>query len=258
MKRITSIVLFASIFAVAVGTLGLSGNSATLMISAAAQTPEEVGMLGHVEYKLMDEFGDIKAYMQNDNVVVQDGKDCAAQNIFTNSQGQVGNCIADTAAFTFIGIGNGSSNNNFSVLNRTLADGLDGATGNDPTGDCSDDNAGVGTTNGGEMARRNVTASFTFPANNAVVELNTSGAPFTFDASNATAVIDSGIFNADFETLDTAANDNCNGSTVNGKETGGVAGTHWNMFSRQLLNNAAGITVGAGDSLSVKWTITVG
>jgi|APSaa5957512535_1039671.scaffolds.fasta_scaffold09241_6 hypothetical protein len=46
MKKITSIVLFASIFAVAVGTLGLSGNSATsLMVSAAPQTQENVGML---------------------------------------------------------------------------------------------------------------------------------------------------------------------------------------------------------------------
>ena len=34
--------------------------------------------------------------------------------------------------------------------------------------------------------------------------------------------------------------------------------TNWNMFSRQLLNDDNGITVSDGDSLSVKWTITVG
>lgn len=253
MKRITSIVLFASIFAVAVGTLGLSGNSATLMISAASQTPEVVGMLGHVEYTLLDEFGDIKAYMQNDNVVVQDGKDCAAQNIFTNTSSwiiciicQSSVCYIEAivaASITYTNVGK-SSSTCYAI--------------SDLTGTCSDNNSGVGTNGGGEMARRNVTASFTFPANNAVVELNTSSAPFTFDASNATAVIDSGIFNADFETETAGENDNCDGSVVLGKETGGLAGTHWNMFSRQLLNNAAGITVGAGDSLSVKWTITVG
>jgi len=255
MKRITSIVLFASIFAVAVGTLGLSGNSATLMISAASQTPEVVGMLGHVEYTLLDEFGDIKAYMQNDNVVVQDGKDCAAQNIFTNSAGQVGQCLLGSAAFTYIGIGNGSSNNNLDVANRTLADSFDNSpAGDDPLGECSDNNAGLSSSSGGEMARRNVTAGFTFPADNAVVELNTSGNPFTFNDSNATAVIDSGIFNANFQ----SAGDNPDCSSGFSATDGGTAGTHWNMFSRQLLNNAAGITVGAGDSLSVKWTITVG
>ena len=41
-------------------------------------------------------------------------------------------------------------------------------------------------------------------------------------------------------------------------ETNGVVGTDWDMFSRQLLNGATGITVNDGDSLSVKWTITVG
>jgi hypothetical protein len=76
MKRTTTIVLFASIFAV--GTLGLSGNSATsLMLSAVPQTQESVGMLGHVEYKVMDSSGVVIQYMQGDNEVVNDGEDCS-------------------------------------------------------------------------------------------------------------------------------------------------------------------------------------
>lgn len=246
MKKITSIVLFASIFAVAVGTLGLSGISATsLMVSAAPQTQENVGMLGHVEYKVLDEFGAVKAYMQNDNVVVSAGKDCAAQGLFTNTAGQVRDCITGSSAFTYIGIGNGSSGT-IDVLNSTLADA---GTDNDATGTCSA-TAGTGNAGGGDMARRNVTAGFNVGGTQAIVTLDTSGTPFTFDVSNATSVIDSGIFNADYS-----------GAIVNGQcpesQTTGNAGT-WNMFSRQLLNAATGITVGAGDSLSVKWTITVG
>jgi len=75
MKRTTTIVLFASI--IAVGTLGFSGNSATsLMLSAVPQTQKPVGMLDHVEYKLMDSSGNVIQYMQGDNEVVNDGKDC--------------------------------------------------------------------------------------------------------------------------------------------------------------------------------------
>jgi len=242
MKRNTTIVLFASVFAVAVGTLGFSGSSATsLMISAAPQTQENVGMLGHVEYKVFDEIGNIKAYMQNDNVVVEAGKDCASQGLFTNTAGQVGQCIAGSAAFTHIGIGNGSSGT-INVINQTLADTTD-----DATGVCSA-SGGTGTVGGGDMARRNVTASFNVAGTNTIVTLDTSGTPFTFDTSNATAVIDSGVFNADY-----------NGATTNGQcPSSQTAGTDWNMFSRQLLNGATGITVSDGDSLSVKWTITVG
>ncbi len=242
MKKITSIVLFASIFAVAVLTLGLGGISATqLMVSAAPQTQESVGMLGHVEYRVLDEFGTVKAYMQNDNIVVEAGKDCAAQKLFTNTNGQVGDCLASSAAFTFIGIGNGSSAN-VGVQNQTLADATNSGDQGDANGDCATNTAG------GEMARRNVTASFDTLGTTSIVTLDTSSEPFTFDANNATAVIDSGIFNANYAAP--GSDGKCGGTPS--------ATTDWDMFSRQLLNAATGITVSSGDSLSVKWTITVG
>jgi len=236
MKRTTSIVLFASIFAIAVGTLGLSGNSATLlMASAVPQSQEQVGMLGHVEYKVLDSSGNIVQYMQNDNVVVNDGEDCSADSIFG-----AGTCagVIGTNYFDYISIGNGSSAN-VGATNSTLADIADPGTG-----DCAS------TGSGGDMARRQVVPTHT-PASGgtgAIVELDTSGAPFTFTADNATSVIDSGVFNNDY--LTTVAGHIC---TVDG-----VSGSDWDMFSRQLLNGATGITVNDGDSLSVKWTITVG
>ena len=253
MKRITTIVLFASIFAVAVGTLGLSGNATTLMVSPALQTQENVGMLGHVEFKLVDGFGQIKQYVQNDNVVVIAGKDCAAQYLFQPTGPAGALCLDYTgtpAAFTYIGIGNGSSAN-IDISNQTLADNVGGSgLSDDATGTCSTNGSGAGTVGGGDMARRNVTASFDSSVSSRTVILDTSSDPFTFDVSNATVVFDSGIFNADYDTP--TGNHECGGVNTAGN------GGDWNMFSRQLLNDPAGITVSDGDSLSVKWTIQVG
>jgi len=252
MKRITTIVLFASIFAVAVGTLGLSGNVSTLMVSPASQTQESVSVLGHVEYKVLDEFGVVKVYMQNDNEVVIAGKDCAAQGLFSVNA-QFGECLANHVAFTYIGIGNGSSGT-VDFDNATLADNVGGSgLSDDNTGTCSDDGSNVGTVGGGDMARRNVTSvGFATIGESAVITLDTSDNPFTFDFSNATSVIDSGVFNKDY--AGTIVDGKCSSGTG---QTAGSAGD-WNMFSRQLLNTNQGITVGSGDSLSVKWTITVG
>ena len=255
MKRSTTIVLFASIFAVAVGTLGLSGNTSALMVSAVPQAQEGISVLGHVEYKLLDEFGDIKGYMQNDNVVVEMGKDCAASYLFTDSSVAVEECIAGNNAFTYIGIGNGSSGT-IAVGNQTLADSVD-----DENATCSA-SGGTGTAGGGDMARRNVTATFDSTGTSTIVTLDTSDTPgsdgpFTFDALNATDVIDSGLFNADYDNAGpTVAPHTCD-AAANTPDLSGIGGD-WNMFSRQLLNNADGITVTDGDSLSVKWTITIG
>ena len=247
MKRTTSIVLFASIFAITVGALGFSGNSATsLMVAALPQTQENVGMLGHVEYKLLDEMGNVKAYMQNDNIVVNDGKDCVAEKIF-GDPGTTLACGQSANVFNYIGIGNGSTAN-IAATNATLADATD-----DNTGNCAHTDAGAGATSGGEMARRLVTpTNVAASGTGTVVTLDTSSAPFSFTAGNATVVRDSGIFNANFETPLNGAQ--CGGNA----ETGGDANVEWDMFSRQLLNGATGITVSSGDSLSVKWTITVG
>ena len=234
MKRNTTIVLFASIFAVAVGTIGISGTSAnSLVLAATPQTQDQVGMLGHVEYKILDSSGAIKQYMQGDNVVVNDGEDCVAEYVFG-----VATTCSQATAFDYIGIGNGTSTA-VDATNATLADATD-----DNTGTCAA--TGVG----GDMARRQVTPSFTAASGGTgtIVELDTSSAPFTFDASNATTVIDSGVFNDDYDGVIT---DNKCANTQ-------TANTHWEMFSRQLLNGATGITVNNGDSLSVKWTITVG
>jgi len=195
------------------------------MISALPQSQDNVGMLGHVEYKVLDEFGNIKQYIQNDNIVVQVGKDCVARAVF-DTDVDPGAC-GTNAEFQYIAIGNNTGG--------TIDDSQVTLAGNT----C----ASSGTT--GEMARKLVTPSFT-PAGSGtgtIVTLDLSGDAFTFGAGNATAVIDSGIFNA-ATTQDSEGRCTALGTTE--------------MFSIQQLNDATGISVGDGDSLSVKWTITVG
>ena len=236
----TSIVLFASIFAVTVGTLGLSGNSASTLMTVG-QAPESVGMLGHVEYKVLDEFGQVKAYMQNDNVVVNTGKNCVSDYVFEPSTGSTcGFGGTGDSPFQYIGIGNGSSGT-VGNLNQTLADAVENNAGADCATAAQD----------GDMARRLavVTSTDATAGTGTVVVLDTSTIPFTFDNSNDTSVIDSGIFNGDYDTPSSTTH-TCGGTND--------AGTDWEMFSRQLLNGPTGIAVSGGDSLSVKWTITVG
>ena len=235
MKRTTTIALFAGMFAVTVGILGFSGNSATAnMISALPQSQDNFGMLGHVEYKLLDEFGNIKQYIQNDNVVVQVGKDCVARMVFANDTNP-GAC-PNVGEFQFIAIGN--------MTGGTISDATTALYAT-TTGNCASNGA-----DDGEMARKQV-----FPGDGleftqagsgtgTIVTLDLSGDPFTFGASNATVVIDSGVFNRD-------TNDDANGQCSSLGES--------EMFSVQELNGpTTGIQVTSGDSLSVKWTITIG
>ncbi len=94
-----------AIFAVA-GLLLNSGGFTT--VTQANKLTESPFMLGHIELIAKDNNGNIKAYRQTDNLVVNTGKSCAAVHIFgvpTNST-QSTACGGQTAAaFNAIGIG---------------------------------------------------------------------------------------------------------------------------------------------------------
>ncbi len=236
MNRLKTIVLFAGIFAIGLGAVGLNDSSAiSLSILAATpqiQTQNEVSMLGHVEYTIRDSEGTVIQYAQGDNTVVHTGMDCVSRLVFENSTSTV--CPEGNNEFQFIAIGNGSAavdppvNTNSELITTS-------------SGDCAS------TTVDGEMARKQVTPTFT-PATGStgtVVVLDTKDSPFDFGASNATGPItQSGVFNA-----------NESATNANGECT--TLGTS-SMFAIQNLATTTGISVSAGDSLSVKWTITVG
>lgn len=231
MNRTKTIAMFAGIFAIAMTTFGLSGSFASTMVMAPIpQAQEGVGMLGHVEYTVLDSNQVVKAYLQTDNVVVRDGTDCAGELIFGTASG--GNCdVAGT--FQYIAIGNGTqaATEDDSELEKSGSGCAGGSPGDE-----------------GEQARKLVTPTITVAnsGSGTQVELDVGTNTFKFDANNATTVTQSGLFNAAITT--TASDGSCG--------TLGTAGSTWEMFSIQDLSGG-GVSVTSGDSLAVKWTITI-
>ncbi len=239
MNRIHTIALFAGVFAVALGTLGFTGFSSVsaipLMTEAIPQTQAQTGILGHVTYTLFNADGDIKSYVQADNVVVVVGKNCIASHIFNDAEDGAGEntCNGRTTDFNFIAIGN--------TTTATVTNGLIELTRNNGAGCAS-------TTVDGEMARVQVTPAITnsTTTTGAIVVLETlADQTFTFTTSNATTVSQSGLFDDQVQVID---------NTTGECSTLGVPGVDGNLFSIQNI----AVTTTDGDSLSIKWTITIG
>ena len=232
MNRTRTIAMFAGIFAIAMTTYGLSGISASPMVMASIpQASEGMQWLGHVEYTVFDSNQQVKAYSQTDNVVVYDGTDCAGAILFdTTTDGDCG----VTSAFKYIAIGNHTSG---------APDGAEVELDFETSSVCATDGS-----NDGEQARKLVAPDVTVTniGSGTQVELDVGSDTFKFDAFNATTVKQSGIFNADITTP--AADGSCG--------TLGTAGSTWEMFAIQDLSGG-GVSVASGDSLAVKWTITI-
>jgi len=221
MNRIHSIALFAGVFAVAMGTLGITGFSGVsampLMTEAIPQTQDRAGILGHVTYTLFDADNNIKQYVQGDNVVVEVGRNCIASHIFQSTLDGV-KCNGATGDFNFIAIGNVTT---ASSANTDIQLDFEGTSTCAVTGDASD----------GEMARVGITLVEGDIVNatgstGTKVTLETLGdETFTFDASNATTVTQSGLFDAQVATV--AANGACG--------TLGTPGVNGNMFAIQTI-----------------------
>ena len=237
MNRLKTIGLFAGIFAIAIGAISLSDTSESFfMVSTVPQSQESVGMLGHVEYTVRDASGNIKSYIQTDNIVTQEGKDCVAQTMFDTAE-TVGTCGA-TSEFNYIAIGN------YSVAGIPVVSQFALEEGGSATNGCASSGGASPTpTNGGEMARKLINPTFDSSGDVTIVTLDTVGSAFDFGSSNATVIMQSGVFNG-------ASTQDGIGQCTNSGTT--------DMFAIQDLNLDAGITVSDGDSLSVKWTITVG
>jgi len=75
-------------------------------ISTNGIGPATAGLMGHVTISVEDSEGNIKSYIQSDNVVVRDGKNCGAERIFGVSGGGSAAC-GFASVFEFIAIGNG-------------------------------------------------------------------------------------------------------------------------------------------------------
>ena len=106
MNRNSSIALSGVAVAFAIGLLGLNGVfSMPSGISANSYNGNGQNMLGHVEIVDKDQFGNIKAYRQSDNIVTNVGRTCTAVGVF--GKPTTNNCDAGT--FSFISLGSGST-----------------------------------------------------------------------------------------------------------------------------------------------------
>jgi len=109
MKRTMTIGLLGAVLAVAVGFINTNAISDTpfLMAGNEFSPNESYFMIGHVEYTVRGADGEIKQYVQADNVIVEKGKDCTAQKMFNSSDAT--HCTPGGDGFNFIAIGNGTT-----------------------------------------------------------------------------------------------------------------------------------------------------
>jgi hypothetical protein len=173
MKRTITIGLLGAVLAVAVGFISTNAISATpfLMAENEFSPNESAYMIGHVEYTVRGADGQVKQYVQADNLIVDKGKNCAAKMIFDNSSNAALCTITSgTTGFNFIAIGNATG---------------DGVTGNELELD-----AGLDV---GEMDRTPGTVTFATSGTNTIATIETTD-PFTFTSISSTTVQQSGLF----------------------------------------------------------------
>jgi hypothetical protein len=113
MNKNSSIALSGVAVALAIGLLGLNGVfSMPSGISSNSYNGNSQNMLGHVEIVDKDQFGNIKAYRQSDNIVTNVGRTCTAVAVFGdpsthNCGGSTGSAVP--GPFSFISLGSGST-----------------------------------------------------------------------------------------------------------------------------------------------------
>ena len=223
MKKYTNLALIGAIVAGITGFVSLDAISTTSLMTMQGTDIHETGlMIGHVTYEVRGMDGQIKHYLQADNVIVDQGTDCSAAAIFDSDD----TVCTDLGNFAYIAIGNTTSPS--AGATDIALDISDGGRGN------------FGGGGGGEMARSGEIDAIITPANSAAIPdpldtvVSIASTPFEFPdlRSAGTIVTQSGLFDS---------------GTV---ETG-------NMFSIKVVNSPTGLLVTNTDTLSVTWTITL-
>ena len=107
MKQATSIALLGIVVAVGLGAFSTSGLFAD---STQASTLNSAGSItGHLTLTAYDDNGNVIAYRQTDNVVVNVGDNCISDLLFAEASGQCTGEAANGFNFVHIGIGSDSS-----------------------------------------------------------------------------------------------------------------------------------------------------
>ena len=223
MNRNTSYAMFGVTFALVAGLLGsnvLSADSSVL-VQNDKSSQDGVGIMGHVTTIVQDSNGNIKAYRQGDNAVVNNGKNCVAKYVFAagstrGAASSAGTLCAGalTAPFTAIAIGNGSSTVTAATTDYRLTKEVGG--------------------NGLDRQLGTVTWTNATASASAITLIQATFGPWTGVGPSATTVIqEAGLFN----------------STTNNSTTGG-------MFAHLPISSPP--TLNPGDSVTIKYTVNIG
>jgi len=232
MKDGLNYALFGTVVAVAAGLFGAYGIPDFTQTESSFASAQ---MLGHVTYTVTDADGNIKAYRQLDNIIVNDGEDCAARLLFTNSStgvspndgtingetgtGSANQCWFQSDPFVHIAIGNGSA-------------GVNTAAGDDADlVDEHDTNAGSGLLRLSDSVPTFNGASIATPAQVIISKDFTLVVDATSLLGSPQVVNESGLFNSSTPVANTG------------------------MFSRQTF---ADVSINDGETLTVEWTINIG
>ena len=225
MKSISTITALVAALAVTSGGLGLS-LTGVFDDNNVTTTSNIVNglMMGHLVVEAHNEAGELVAYRQTDNEVVDDGEQCILKMLFATSgqtqagRGEYTSTTACTGALTnawdVIAIGTGST---------TAAD----------TQVLLVNETGKGTNNASGMPGLERGTATTKTWTNGTGSTTTKivlSKTFTNDSTNSATIAESGLFN----------------STSN--DTNG-------MLARQTFT---GVALSNGDSITITWTFTVG
>ena len=232
-----SIAVFA-IIAVAAVSIGITGVSANSLMTASV-LPEmntKSFMMGHLEYTLVDENGNVKTYGQTDNFITTAGDRCIAELLFEPGSGDTSNAACNTAAFGVIGI----SNQTFTAGDAQSMNDEQPATGQ----------VGImATVNATSINLSNPAVDTEDGFTLVTAELSNSGHPFVFQTDGSPSNSSQTSAQAELAYL---LQSNCQGVETDGSCDAVPGG---DILASQSLSD---LSVSDGDSLTITWTVTIG
>jgi hypothetical protein len=104
MNKTTSTLLLGSFLALGIGTFGISNSFSA---SQPAALESNAAITGHITLTATDQSGNVIAYRQTDNAVLNRADNCISEKIFTLTTGN--GCSTDASPYTRIHIGTGSN-----------------------------------------------------------------------------------------------------------------------------------------------------
>ncbi len=220
MKSISTITALVAALAVTSGGLGLSltGVFEENNVTTTSNTVNGL-MMGHLVVEAHNEAGELVAYRQSDNEVVDDGEQCILKMLFgTTGSGQAGRG-------EYTSTGQGACTGSLTGAWDNIAIGTDTTSAADTQvvlGNETSSSSGLERSKATTKTWTNGTGSTTTK----IVLSNT----FTNDSPRAHTIAESGLFNS-------TTND------ANG------------MLARQTFT---GVALSNGDSITITWTFTVG